>query len=94
MFTVTSDAACQLAERLSNDESPQAKAFTFAREDHGWRLRLSESLDGEVVIRHQDKIVLVLNREAAIKLADRRLELTDSGSGPKLRMPQAKGPSL
>lgn len=90
MFTVTGDAACQLAERLSNTRSPHARAFTFAREDHGWRLQLSERLEGEVVIRHEDRIVLVLDREAADRLADRRLELDDTGSGRRLRMPSSR----
>jgi hypothetical protein len=89
MFTVTNSAASHLAERLAGQQASDAKAFTFSREDHGWRLQLCERATGDVVIQHDGAVVMVLDSETASRLANRRLELADGGSRPRLRMPQA-----
>jgi hypothetical protein len=88
MFTVTNPAASHLAQRLANGSTLATRTFTFAREDHGWRLRLSDRLTGDVMIRHDDKVVMVLDNEIASRLANRRLDLEATESGPRLRMPQ------
>jgi hypothetical protein len=86
MFAMTSGAALHLAERLAVEQVE--KAFTFAREGHGWRLQLCDTLAGDVVIHHDDTVVMVLERDVASQLANRRLELSDTVRGPRLRMRQ------
>ena len=93
MFTVTKPAASHLAQRLATGATLSPKTFTFSREDHGWRLQLSEQLTGDVMIRHDDKVVMVLDNALASRLAGRRLELRETDTGPRLRMPQVRSSS-
>lgn len=90
MFTVTNSAATHLAQRLANGSSLAPKTFTFAREDHGWRLQLSDQLTGDVMIRHEDQVVMVLDSKMASRLEGRRLHLKNTDAGPRLRMPKTR----
>ncbi len=84
MFTVTDCAAARLAFRLSNEEA--GRTFRFVREDHGWRLQLGYVTDGDTVIRHESKPVLVLDSTAAHGLTDRTLDLRGTGGDARLHL--------
>ena len=84
MFTVTDCAAARLASRLSNEA--KERTFRFVREDHGWRLQLGYMTDGDTVIRHQSKPVLVLDSAVSDGLAGRTLDLKGTGSDARLHL--------
>ena len=92
MFTVTNDAAARLARRLSK-EGGQERTFRFVREDHGLRLRLGHVLDGDTIIQHRSKAVLVMDSAVANGLANRTLELQPTEKGPRLRLQRHTKPT-
>jgi hypothetical protein len=85
VFTVTNNAAARLARRLSK-EAGEGQTFRFVREDHGWRLQLGHSMDGDTIIQHQSKAVLVLDSTVAGGLADRTLNLKRTDKGTRLHL--------
>ena len=85
MFTVTTDAAARLARRLSKEKGKE-RTFRFVREEHGWRLRLGNVMDGDTIIQHQSKAVLVMDNAVAGGLADRTLDLKRTEKGPRLAL--------
>jgi hypothetical protein len=85
LFTVTNDAAARLARRLSK-EGGQERTFRFVREDHGWRLRLGHVMDGDTIIQHRSKAVLVMDSAVAGGLADRTLDVKSTVKGPRLSL--------
>ena len=85
MFTVTNNAAARLAHRLSKETGAE-RTFRFVREDHGWRLQLGYVMDGDTVIQHLSKPVLVLDRAVAGGLADRTLDLKRTEKGARLHL--------
>ncbi len=84
MFTVTDCAAARLASRLS--KAGKERTFRFVREDHGWRLRLGHVMDGDTIIQHKNKPVLVLDSAVAGGLADRTLDLQRTDKGARLHL--------
>ena len=56
------------------------------REDHGWRLRLGQAMDGDTIIQHRSKAVLVLDSAVAGGLADRTLDLKRTDKGARLHL--------
>lgn len=84
MFTVSDTAAARLASRLSKEA--RERTFRFVREDHGWRLQLGYVIDGDTIIQHLDKPVLVMDTAVADSLADRTLNLDGKGRDARLRL--------
>jgi hypothetical protein len=89
VFTVTDCAAARLACRLADKE--EQRTFRFVREDHGWRLQLGYVKDGDTIIEHQRRPVLVLDRAVASGLANRTLDLKGTGTKARLHLQRRDG---
>lgn len=90
MFTLTNEAAARLAYRLAK-QNATGSTFRFVREDHGWRLRLGNVMDGDKIFQHRDRAVLVLDSLVADGLSDRTLGLRQTHAGPRLHLQRNDG---
>ncbi len=86
MFTVTEPALANIGRVLSEKNAPDNAAVRLKQESDGVRIRLDSPKSGDTTFNHGGKTVLVLDEKVSKSLADRKLDVLDNGTGPRLTL--------
>lgn len=88
MLSVTQAAGARLARKLAKKRASDDVALRCVprRSGHGWRLRLDNARSGDVTFTHDGRTVLLLDAEVSESLANRTLDVNDSGARPRLSL--------
>lgn len=84
MFDVTRTAVDRLAEKLEVRNVEDDVTMRFVRRPGGWQLRLDRAKTGDVVFAREGRTVLVVDTDAAKKLANRILDARIGTDGARL----------
>ena len=86
MLTVTKPALDRLIYKLVRKKATDDVALRFRRREGGWKLRLDQESDGDTVITHDGRKVLLLDKTVSRAMANMRLETRKSGRRSQLRL--------
>jgi len=84
MLNVTDKAAAALHESLEASTSEESHALRLTRTAEGLALALDEQREGDQVVEHDDRTVLVIEEEISRALAGATLDATETPEGPRL----------
>ncbi|MHC4063867.1 MAG: hypothetical protein ACYSUI_05125 [Planctomycetota bacterium] len=86
MFLVTEAARIRLVEKLARTRAGDNVAMRFVRRRQGWSLRPDAPVSNDLAFAHEGRTVLVLDPQAAQRLADRTLDAQETPAGSRLRL--------
>jgi len=86
MFVVTKAAGMRLSQKLAEKQAGHDVVMRFVRKPGGWKLSLDTPGPNDVAVAHEGRTVLVLDPQAAQRLADSTLDAHDTPAGSRLRL--------
>ena len=86
MLTVTPGAGVRLLRKLSRKGATDGMAKRFTRKTHGWRLRVDRARRADTAITHEGRIVLLLDEQVSLAMADMTLDVRNTKAGPRLAL--------
>ena len=86
MLAVTENALRKMRQILAESDASDNAAVRLKRESGRVRTRLDSARPGDTAYDHDGKTVLVLDEEVSKALADRKLDVLDDGTGPRLTL--------
>jgi Fe-S cluster assembly iron-binding protein IscA len=87
MITVTDKAIDALAESLESSEASDEQRLRLARNPGGeFGLAIDEERDGDQVVKHNDRTVLVIDETVATSLDGATLDVVDLPEGQRLTL--------
>lgn len=89
MLSVTDKAAAALHESLEASTTEESQALRLTRTAEGLALSLDEQREGDQVVQHDDRTVLVIEEEISSALAGATLDATETPEGPRLVLQSA-----
>lgn len=84
MLTLTEPAADHLLQRLKRAKAPRERAVRFLPGDRSVSTKIDRPGPGDTAIRHGDRTVALLDREAARRLAGMTLDVEETEEGTEL----------
>ena len=82
MLTVTSAAYSRLHDLLSTQ--PAEIAARLSRKDNRIRVRRDKKRPGDKVVKHEGRVVLLMDKSMSQRLQDKVLDVRKTEDGPKL----------
>lgn len=86
MLTVTEAASAHMARMLTEAQAPDDAALRIVPADGGLAVRVDSEHEGDATFAHEGKTVLLLDTKMSDSLAERTLDVQDSGEGPRLTL--------
>ena len=82
MLTITSAAYSRLHDMLSTQ--PAEIAARLSRKDDRTRVRRDKRRPGDKVVKHEGRVLLLMNKSMSQRLQDKVLDVRKTEDGPKL----------
>ena len=86
MLTVTVAALNRLSKKLAHRKAANEVAMRFSRGDGGWKLHEDEVRAADTVFAHGGRPVLVLDKAVSEAMSGMKLDVKDTGAGPRLSL--------
>lgn len=84
MLTLTEAAGAHLATLLDNSEAPDDAAVRIVMGEKGLALATDQPRAEDATYEHNDKTVLVLDKQVATALSDRTIDIEQTEKGTAL----------
>jgi Fe-S cluster assembly iron-binding protein IscA len=86
MLTLTDAASSHLAQLLDAASAPEDVAVRVVAEGPGLAMRMDNERPGDETHDHDGRTVLLLDGQVAGTLAERTLDVQQTGEGPRLAL--------
>ncbi|MEX0785713.1 MAG: hypothetical protein WD939_03660 [Dehalococcoidia bacterium] len=93
MLTVTDKAAATLKEALEANSSEESQVLRLAPSPEGFGLAMDEERDGDHVVEHDDRKVLVVAEDVAQALDGATVDSVETPEGQRLVIQSPDQPS-
>lgn len=84
MINVTTDAAAVLGQSLATTEADESQALRLEKSQDGLALTLDQEREGDQVVRHEERTVLVVDQSISDSLDGATIDVTDTPEGKRL----------
>lgn len=84
MLTVTDKAAATLRDTIDANTSEEAQVLRLALSDQGFGLTMDEERDGDQIVTHEERKVLVIGQDVAQALDGATVDAVDTPEGQQL----------